>query len=83
VEGKSTIRILSASSVGSRHVRLNYGSGLLASELASLSRCLLLGGGLPSMGLCLMPTLISMTLLMVESSSWPEQPEHSPSMVWL
>jgi hypothetical protein len=37
------------------HVQLNHGSGLLVSELASPWHYLLLGGGLPSVGLCLLP----------------------------
>jgi hypothetical protein len=59
-----------------RHMRLNCGSGLLAGELA-LPRCyLLLDGGLPSVGLCLMPPLTSVTSLEKEGSfkPWSHRP---------
>jgi hypothetical protein len=68
VEVKSTIKILSASSVGSWHVRLNRDSGLLAGDLASTWHCLLLGGGLSITGLCLLSPMMSMMLLEREAS---------------
>jgi hypothetical protein len=76
-------------------MRLDRGSGLLAGELASPWRCLLLGGVLPSTGLRLLPlakcgiaeeggwysTVAPPSA--VEPSSWLEWPERSPSMLWL
>jgi hypothetical protein len=42
---------------------MNSSSSLLASELASPWRCPLLGGGLPSAGLRLLPLVMNMTSL--------------------
>jgi hypothetical protein len=44
-------------------MRLNHDNGLLAGELASLWRCLLLGGGLSSTGLRLLPPVTSVMSL--------------------
>jgi hypothetical protein len=49
-------------------VQLNHCSGLLVDELVSLWRCPLLGGGLPSTGLRLSPSVMSMTSLEREAN---------------
>jgi hypothetical protein len=65
VEAKSTIKILSTSCVGSRR-----GSGLLAGELASLWHYPLLGSGLLSADLRLLPPVMSVMSLEREASFW-------------
>jgi hypothetical protein len=64
-----------------RHVQLNRDSGMLASELASLWRYLLLDGGLPSVSLRLLPSVMSVTLLLKEVGfyswrRWPRGDRH-------
>jgi hypothetical protein len=70
---KSTIKILSCLKCGLaswRCVRLNHGGGLLVGELASPWCYPLLGGGLPSTGLCVPPSVISVMSLIREVSFW-------------
>jgi hypothetical protein len=57
-------------------LRLNRGSGLLVGELASPWCCSLLGGGLPSAGLHLLPPVTSVTSLKREAGFWPRR--HRP-----
>jgi hypothetical protein len=76
-------------------MRMDRGSCLPTSKLSLLWHCLLLGGGLLSTGLRLLPPNecgvaqkggqypAAAPPSMVEPSSWPEWPECSPSMVWL
>jgi hypothetical protein len=52
-------------------VWLNCSSDLLAGELASLWRCLLLGGGLSSTSSRLLSSVMSVTLLKGEATFWP------------
>jgi hypothetical protein len=54
-----------------RHMWLNHGSGLLTGELALPWHRLLLGGGLPSTSLHLMPSTMSVTPLNGEVGFWP------------
>jgi hypothetical protein len=54
-----------------QHTRLDRGSGLLVGDLASSWHCLLLGGGLPSVGLHALPLLMSVSLLEREVSIRP------------
>jgi hypothetical protein len=57
--------------VPQRCVRLNHGKDLLAGELASPWCCLLLGSGLPSMGLLLLPPMMRVVSSEREASIWP------------
>jgi hypothetical protein len=54
-----------------RHVWFDHGGGLLAREFASLWRCLMLGSGMPSTGLRLLPSVACMASLDREVSFQP------------
>jgi hypothetical protein len=56
-----------------RHMRLDRGSRLLTGELASPWHCLLLSSGLLSIGLLLVPFLMSVVLLEREVDIWPRR----------
>jgi hypothetical protein len=53
-------------------VRLDHGSNLLAGEFASLWCCLLLGSGMSSTGMHLLPSMVSMVSSNMEDGFWPQ-----------